>query len=85
MRKCKKSSKLRRLIELFKSQDFITKAVILDAVFVFCFTIVVGVAIFATQYEPSIYVGAVYTACLGEGSITALLKLKKKGGGNDEL
>lgn len=69
---------------LFKKQDFITKIVILDCVFVLLFTICMGCAIFITKFEPSIYIGCVYTACLGEGGLTALLKIKNKGGENDD-
>lgn len=72
------------MIHKFLSLDFITKIVVLDAIFVMIFTIIVGIATFTTQYEPSIYIGCVYTACLGEGGLTALLKITKRGGDNDE-
>lgn len=74
---------LGNLLSLFRQQDFITKVVILDCIFVLLFTITVGCAIFITEFEPSIYIGCVYTACLGEGGLTALIKIKKKGGEND--
>lgn len=68
----------------FKAQNFITKAVIIDAICFVITSIVTGVLIFTTQYEPSTWLALVYGGMIGEFGFTTIITKCKKGGDNDD-
>lgn len=61
-----------------QKDDFLKKVVIALGIFLLIFTIAVFVVFVVTGgSEPAVLITCVFAACLGEGSICGLLKLRK--------
>lgn len=60
-----------------KKDDFMKKIIIAMAIFLLIFTIVMIITYYCKDDIPDALVAAVFTACLGEGTITSMIQKAK--------